>query len=643
MYIRRGEEIKISSSSLPYARYFSFQSYSIPDFVSSASLRDVDIIPSGNGPNCYTNLTAAMAGAKQGGYEVVVTSHGDHGHANELRALADDRASGYFILFFRIYQDRVGSLPPMSELADDMGECFGPRGRYPTETPQEWGWACPPSVAVKRLSRRVGGGKFETLPLCGYRRKHGIVYNDVTPPVIACPSVRAPNLPFNFFLPSPDYIKQKFANKDAKYLFSCAEAPWVPEKSKGAGGWSFWKGQRSPVEEGREREVNREGATKKENHRKPVARDKPSEDGEVEGEGQRRAPEAGRGSGEGCELWARVTGRLPRTANSLYEPPFIANFSDYDVRYVSLSSVGRSLPYRGYQTLHDADITEHYLREFGPAWLEDRSFKLWLGPPQYSLAARSHLPGIVREEKGLFLPWGRDFRGEHIPFPGILYRQILSQGQVVGPSTAAGNAGPGNGSDCAWTGERKEGHRGPPAKSLTGVGAASATGSGAPIAGLAEIIPPTCEKQEGEGTEPLHVLSNHLCCGPAAPEWCHDPRFVASKMRDFYPLVEYYLRRPPRDTRDGLEAGGRDENGEALEIVDEEDEVEMERIGGGSEGARKMTLYDGQELGGLPPCMTRGKCPHASGEGAKDSSQSWVDAVNSLFSIVGEMWTEMSP
>ena len=90
MHIGPGDELRISSDSLPYARYFrwvalshitssqhsqinrslqtykySFQTYGIPDFLAKASARDVDIVPEG-GPNCYANLTAAANGEKQG-------------------------------------------------------------------------------------------------------------------------------------------------------------------------------------------------------------------------------------------------------------------------------------------------------------------------------------------------------------------------------------------------------------------------------------------------------------------------------------------------------------------------------------------------------------------------------------------------
>ena len=569
-------------------------------------MRDVDILPlppshPHAGPNCYTNLSAAMAGTKQGGYEVVITAHGNQGYPNELRALADDRDSGFFIVFFRIYQDRADSppsLPPSSSSAfqDDLNKCFGPHGLYPEETPQEWGWACPPTVAVRRVFQHGVAARFEPLPMCGYRRKHGITYNDITPPVIHCAPNREPNRPYNFFLPSPFYLKQKFANKDAKYLFSCAEKAGVPEGTNGVGGWVRRKEKQE--EEGGEKE-----------------------------------------EGEEPELWARVTGKLPRTANGLYLAPFIANFSDYDVRYVSLSSVGRSLPYRGYQTLHDADIIEHYLREVGPEWLEgDRSFTLWFGPPHVvmeegdsSSSSSSLLPAVVAKEKALFLPWGKSFRGEHIPFPGVLYRQILSRGQVLRTRKEGARTGGRNNSSSEKNGEEEQScplhaaaTTAAPTVSEWGR-AAAAVAAGSPTAALAEIIPPTCEKRderakEGEGKE---VVSKHkhMCCGPSAPEWCHDPGFIASKMKGFYPLVEYFYRRRSRRGR-------------------EEKEEEMERIGGEEDDSRKLTLVEGEESS-QPSCFEEEEVVLGGGGGGEggEVSLSAEEMASSFLNLVSDIWT----
>jgi len=423
-------------------------------------------------------------------------------------------------------------------------------------------------------------------------------------------------------------LKQKFANKDAKYLFSCAEAPGVPEGTNGMGGWVYQKAKQRKADKGRE-----EGR----------------EEGEEEGEEEEEEEEEEMEGKEEPELWARVTGKLPRTANGLYTPPFIANLSDYDVRYVSLSSVGRSLPYRGYQTLHDADITEHYLREIGPQWLEDRKFTLWFGPPHVevekegtfsSSSSSSPLPlrpAVVADEKALFLPWGRSFEGGLIPFPGVLYRQILSRGQVLKSMRAGGRTG-GRTNSRQSSEKKRESERSCPSHAAVtsvatvaaGAGAA-ATVAGSPTASLAEIIPPTCERREEEiekeeEVQPLHVVGKHMCCGSSAPEWCHDPGFVASKMKSFYPLVEYYHRHPKR---------GR---GNKKGKVDEDDV--MERIGGEDDDCRKMTLVK-EEESFQPSCVEKEQAEISGKEEKeeKEVSLSMEEMAGSYLNLVSDIWT----
>ena len=53
------------AESLPYARKMSYQTYDIYGLASLGILRDIDIITH-NGPNVYSNLTAAVLGEKQG-------------------------------------------------------------------------------------------------------------------------------------------------------------------------------------------------------------------------------------------------------------------------------------------------------------------------------------------------------------------------------------------------------------------------------------------------------------------------------------------------------------------------------------------------------------------------------------------------
>lgn len=76
------------------------------------------------------------------------------------------------------------------------------------------------------------------------------------------------------------------------------------------------------------------------------------------------------------QLWARISAHLPRVPGSLYDPPYIANTSAWDVRYVSISSFSRALPLRSYSTMSDRMIRRHYAND--PSW--DRKFTLWIGP-----------------------------------------------------------------------------------------------------------------------------------------------------------------------------------------------------------------------------------------------------------------------
>jgi hypothetical protein len=100
--------------------------------------------------------------------------------------------------------------------------------------------------------------------------------------------------------------------------------------------------------------------------------------------------------GKDTDLWAKMTGKIPRVARSLYEAPHIANLSDYDVRYSSWGSGSRTFPCRNHHTLTDHEIEDHYYRlakEKGVKW--DRTYTIWVGPPTYT-----KLPRLVREDVG---------------------------------------------------------------------------------------------------------------------------------------------------------------------------------------------------------------------------------------------------
>ena len=291
----------------------------------------------------------------------------------------------------------------------------------------------------------------------------------------------------------------KSQNKDAKYLFSCAKQPLSLHQPAASNHPSPPSCPLPSATDGSSSSSSSSSSSKR-IEEPPVA----------------SAPASAPASTGALELWARVTGVLPITANSLYSPPYVSNVSDYQVRYVSLSSVGRSLPYRGYETLNDRAIEKHYLESVGPSW--DRFFVIWMGPPDVR-----RFPAEVERDRGLFLPWGRSFGGKQVPFPGVLYRQILSRGQVAGAKT------------------------------------------GEPFS-LAHIIPDTCraEEEEGagssdggppvcrEGDDLGCWLERNLCCGSKAPQWCYSPRYLANKMRSFYPRVEYFYRRNSTQEQESL-------------------------------------------------------------------------------------------
>jgi hypothetical protein len=69
-------------------------------------------------------------------------------------------------------------------------------------------------------------------------------------------------------------------------------------------------------------------------------------------------------------------------------------FTEYDVRYFSLSSGSRSLPYRTYATLNDQQISRFYEKELGADW--DRTFVIWVGPND------AEMPAQARKEKGAY-------------------------------------------------------------------------------------------------------------------------------------------------------------------------------------------------------------------------------------------------
>ncbi len=105
MYLNKGEELSLESPSLPYARLFSFETYSAFGHTLHGALRDAEIVSQG-GPNVFANVTAAMAGELQGGYRIHITAQGTGNLTNEVAALAPGQRSGLFVLIFRLVSTR---------------------------------------------------------------------------------------------------------------------------------------------------------------------------------------------------------------------------------------------------------------------------------------------------------------------------------------------------------------------------------------------------------------------------------------------------------------------------------------------------------------------------------------------------------
>ncbi len=474
MQMNEGDEFKLVAESFPYARYASYQTYDLNTLMSHQSLRDVDIIPDANGPNCYANLTAAQLGEKQGGYTIYITGHGDQNYTNELRALPNGVRSGQFDVFFRIYVEEALQGPHQSP--------WGHLPPYGKELAFEWGWAPPPRLYIKRAHLH-DGNTWEELPFCQYRRRKGFkllaylseVWPAPPPPFAGHPSV-APNRADNFFLPKYADREGKFASKDANYVGSVAEP--------------------------------------------------------------RHAVVLGHNESSSSPpfLWARVEGMLPRVPGSLYSPPYVANVSDYDVRYVSLSAVHRTIPFRNHATVADTEIMNHYRRRLAlkdnEEW--DGKYIIWVVPPETEIGVGTPLPKQVREEGGVVMKWGASlFGGRTVVYPGLLYRQVMAQSHVLGLK----------GGEIREEG-REEGH------------------VLRPSAGVADIVPEICgpgqvgprrEGEEGREEEEEAMKGadyrkmEKYCCSKEAAMECFMPGYVQHRMGRFYPQVTYYKGRPEDD------------------------------------------------------------------------------------------------
>jgi hypothetical protein len=75
----------------------------------------------------------------------------------------------------------------------------------------------------------------------------------------------------------------------------------------------------------------------------------------------------------GTRIVAKVTGLMPITAKNLHDDPKIANWQDYDVRYMSISTIAMLEGGPTCDTVDDAA----FWRKFGPRW--DRKYSIVVG------------------------------------------------------------------------------------------------------------------------------------------------------------------------------------------------------------------------------------------------------------------------
>jgi len=452
IYFNPNDELLVKGPSLPYTRYWSLQTYD-KEAGSLGSIQDYSARTEYNsGPNAYNNKTAGQEGDAMGSFDVRVTAHGDkykgNKYINELPALHKHETAGFFFLFLRLYTPEVfpeNGTGPKDKLDPVAQHCYGDDISNGSAMVESKKWGWVCPPTLKRTNSE--GGLMSTVPYCATERNEDIIqeYDQGAVPNKRC--LLRPNSKDNLFLPANNNMKGEFRNKDANYLMGCVE--------------------------------------------------------------QKRHNGSLRGK-EDVQLWARLSAVLPETAAGLYEEPFVGEARDYDVRYVSISSVNRSPPSMVYKTIRDDEIVlamnKHNHYEY------NREFVIWFGDDEESM------PAAAKAENAIFLPWPREqfvgddgevVLGELVPYPGILYREILSQGQM------------GLGDDCDYA------H------------------------GITDVLRDTCGSPPLEGGfvgDMARAVGRGLgaycydetCCGDRPPDCCRDRRHLKSVMREHYPSVEYF-------------------------------------------------------------------------------------------------------
>ena len=594
LHLYDDEFYTLKSDSLPYVRYFSVQTY---DATAEplGSLRDYQLWTEvGTGGNPYEELGKVVDREGGGGFSVKITANGGYyppedassssssgdsssgsgstspetkdpsDYVNVLPALGMARRAGFFFVFVRLYDPEPfpESVHPTEKDHPDTSPflpistaCYGPAygsvdgTPYDALPPQEqqhllkeaerWGWMCPPRILHTVPSSDPSlSPSTRDIPYCSFERTAAATEYDQTA-LPSRPCLLMPNARDNLFLPSNTNTKGLFRNFDANYLTACAEQAevkttpllkdelMVPRSLRGVGKVAGKNGGGG-------------GGGDDDDDSDNLTRRRPS----------------------GQTLWARIRGVLPVTPNSIYFPPYVANQTDYELRYVSISSYNRSPPGLVFKTLKDHDIVDHYTRprEDGSGSVEptpwpSRSYEVWLGPSVDSM------PFAARHADAMFLPWAREVTvlkggdgteysyGDVVPYSGILYREILAMSQVLGDDATYGNA-------------------------------------------VADILSAKCVHysevddllQSGDlenGEDPYGpdnlgrpYCFEETCCGDRPPACCRERRHISEVMGNHYPRIDYFWKRdrPEKEPKKGSVEGNEEGN--------EEEEAELIGIGG---------------------------------------------------------------
>ena len=114
-----------------------------------------------------------------------------------------------------------------------------------------------------------------------------------------------------------------------------------------------------------------------------------------------------------------MQGLLPRVPHSLYNHPRVAEWGDYDARYVSVSTIDMLYPSPTYQEFTDHDI-EHFYSQL-PGWDRTYSIAFAVDP------AIARACGLYDPDAQLFLAWRDTYHYglEPTRMPAVVYRELL--------------------------------------------------------------------------------------------------------------------------------------------------------------------------------------------------------------------------